>query len=141
MQWYQWRWSKVFAVSEAATKPMVPDDWSDVLPVEAAGSMRLDELSVRHQARCGDGQGVAPAEVVRLRAFTAGKLSVSLPDRVGDDGVSLGDLVAALHRVRLKTLKMADRYDPLYGELPEGQYLASIRTQFLMDYDPSAEGS
>jgi hypothetical protein len=139
MEWYRWRWSKVFAVAESASEPVVPDALICVLPGEAGPSMNLDELLTQNQARGGDEQGLAPTEVVRLRAFTAGTLTEPLRDQFGDDAISIGDLVASLHRVRLKVLKMAERYDPLYGELPEGQYLASIRTQFLVNYDPSAQ--
>jgi len=139
MEWYRWRWSKVFAVAESAPKPTVPEALTCVLPEGARSSMSVDALSTLHQSRGGEIQRLAPAEVFRFRAFTAGTLAEPLPDRFGDDDISLGDLVSSLHRVRLKVLKMADRYDPLYGELPEGQYLASIRTEFLRAYAPSAQ--
>ena len=139
MDWYRWRWSTVFAVAEAAPMPSLPNALSWILPVGRASAMSIDELIACHEDRGGKLDSLAPREVTRLRAFTSGTVAEPLTDRVGDNDASIGDLVASLHRVRLKVLKMADRHDPLYGELPEGMYLSSIRTQFLLDYDPSAQ--
>lgn len=137
--WYSWRWSQVFAVAQPVPLPTVPDDLERVLPIAPVGSVGVNEVLADHQACGGDLSSLAPYEVTRLRGMTAGSLRNPLNDSFGDQSVSIGDLVGALHRVRLKVEKQAARFEPLYGELPEGQYLSSIRTQFLLAHEPTAQ--
>ena len=82
----------------------------------------------------------APFEVLRFRLLVKGEWSADLNSDGPNSVISAADLIAGLHRVRQKVRRLEQRFDLIYGELPEGAYLANMKTRFRLEQGAGLEG-
>lgn len=138
--WFQHRWALHTVGSEPTSAPILPSPLDIIMKSPSAEPITWDTLydvldtsGIKHH-------DWAPFEVLRFRLLVTGDWTKKTLLNEGRALSSAGDLISGLHRARQRVRRLEQRFELLYGELPEGGYLANMKTAFRLEQGPVLDG-
>ena len=130
--WYQWRWSHRFFTDVTPSEPQVPLELSELFPTEARSDANLEQVAdLCNQVEGFHGQLIS-AEAMLL------SLLASAPDGASEVEFAHRNQVVlvALHRTRKRLVSATLMMEPYWGDVPEGEQIAQMRSQFMTRFEP-----
>ncbi|MGB0645556.1 MAG: hypothetical protein ACPGQS_00200 [Bradymonadia bacterium] len=140
-EWFGYRWHSVMNGSGSFEAPVLPSQVDIIMGSGSFGSTIWETLHDALERLELERINWAPFEVLRFRLLVKGEWSADSHSAEPDLMISPGDLIAGLHRARQKIRRLEQRFDLLYGELPEGAYLASMKTRFRLEQGTGLDGA
>ena len=129
--WYRWRWSQIFYTDEKPPLVNIPDQYAAIFPMSESPIVTVTDLEVLCQK-------ISPLKD-SLVSIEAMRLLFLLPPSNVDDAVRTARFhrqIVALHRTRARLHAIAANVEPYWGDLPEGEWLAQLRSQFMIQFAP-----
>ena len=130
--WYEWRWSQRFFTGATPSEPEVPHGLSALFPTESDVTVTLEEISsLCDQIDGFQGHLISP-ESVRLYLLGADC------DGAPEMGAVLQyqSILTGLHRTRQRLVSATRYMEPYWGDIPEGEQIASMRSEFMNRFAP-----
>lgn len=130
--WYQWRWSHRFFTGVTPIEPEVPTEQSALFPTDARSDVTLDELeTLCNQVEGFQGELIS-AEAILLTLLTPAR------EEACDIEIAKGHqaTLVALHRTRQRLVSATRFMEPYWGDIPEGEQIARMRSEFITRFEP-----
>lgn len=131
-RWYEWRWSTQFQLSAHPEPLDIPPSIQPVFPVQANHTLSFPQLS----ECCAEfaqlqGSTVSP-EAIRLLFVS----SQDVASKAVQSAAAFQRNIAGLHRTRKQLQVVTQGLSPYWGEVPAGEYISKMRSQFMIRFSP-----
>ena len=133
--WYEWRWSKRFFMGAELNEPEVSLGLRILFPIDGYVGMQLDDIaSLCNQLDGLQGHLIMPESIRLCLLMTDVDGATDL-----DAALAHQSTLAALHRTRQRLVAATRSVAPYWGDIPEGEQLASMRSEFMTRFQPGQQ--
>ena len=131
-RWYHWRWTQRFFTDAEPVQPDVPLELKMMFPLTERGAVNLNDLTELCANIDGDVGYVFSAEALRLAFLMPEKV----PGSLFDDALACQLGLVSIHRARKRLNHATREFAPHWGDMPEGERIASLRAEFMTRFEP-----